>query len=253
MKNHTKRFVQLFLVALFALGLNLTNGFSSVASSQVVRPKQKAFEMSYGEWSARWWQFVFGLPEADNPLNDTTGALCGKGQWGPVFFLVGTTGGDPVVRACTIPAGKGLLIPVVNFGGAVPDDADTIEAVAEMAAGAVDMVDVSTLSFTIDGVAVKNLADYRFRSPVFSFTGAVPNIFSVAGCGPTAPNCYEGFHEQGVAEGYWILLNPLPAGNHTIHLHGEIPDWGFVVDVTYHLQVLSGRPSSAARPRGFRR
>jgi hypothetical protein len=41
-----------------------------------------------------------------------------------------------------------------------------------------------------------------------------------------------------LADGYWVLLNPLPAGNHTIHLHGEIPDWGFAVDVTYNLTVL---------------
>jgi hypothetical protein len=238
MKRYAKYFLEVFLVATFALGLNLTNGFCTLSSSQVVPPKQKAFEMSYGEWSARWWQYVFGLPEANNPLSDTTGAQCGLGQWGPVFFLVGTTGGDPVVRSCTIPARKGLLIPVVNFGGAVPDDADTIEAVTDMAASAVDMIDLNTLSVTIDGVAVRNLGDYRFRSPVFSFTGSVPNVFSAGGCGPTAPHCYEGFHNQAVADGYWVLLNPLPAGNHTVHLHGEIPDWGFVVDVTYHLTVL---------------
>jgi hypothetical protein len=238
MKRYAKYFLEVVLVAAFVLGLSLTNGFCTLSSSQVVPPKQKAFEMSYGEWSARWWQYVFGLPEANNPLSDTTGAQCGLGQWGPVFFLVGTTGGDPVVRSCTIPAGKGLLIPVVNFGGAVPDDAGTIEEVTGIAASAADLIDVSTLSVTIDGVAVKNLGDFRFRSPIFSFTGSTPNIFSVYGCVITAPHCYEGFHDQAVADGYWILLNPLPAGNHTVHLHGEIPDWGFVVDVTYHLTVL---------------
>ncbi|MGA2630492.1 MAG: hypothetical protein ABSG54_09780 [Terriglobia bacterium] len=235
MKKHTKYFLQSFLVAAFALGLSLTPGYGATASSQVVPPKQKAFEMSYGEWSARWWQFVFGLPEANNPLADPTGAQCTMGQWGPVIFLMGTTGGGPVVRSCTIPGRKGLLIPIVNFGGAVPEDGPTPADVTSVAAGAADLIDVSTLSVAIDGIAARNLEKYRFRSPVFSFTGSSPNIFS-ASCG--TPPCYEGFHEQAVADGYWVLLNPLPAGKHTIHFHGEVPDWGFVVDVTYHLKVL---------------
>ena len=237
MDKHSKHVLQFFLLAVFALGLSSANGFCSVASSAVVPPKQKAFEMTYGEWTARWWQFVFGLPQVDNPLDDATGARCGKGQWGPVIFLVGTTGGDPVVRTCTIPGKKGLLIPIINFGASVPEDGETIEDVAALLDWAVPYIDVNTLSLTIDGIPVKNLGDYRFRSPVFTFTGSTPNVFSEIGCGWGA-NCYEGYHEQALAEGYWVLLNPLPAGSHTIHLYGEIPEWGFVVDVTYNLTVL---------------
>jgi hypothetical protein len=183
MNKSSKYFLHAFLVAIFALGLSSTTGFCSVASSTPVPPKQKAFAMSYGEWTARWWQFVFGLPQADNPLDDSTGALCGKSQWGPVIFLVGTTGGDPVVRTCTIPGKKGLLIPIVNFGASVPEDGATIEDVAALLDWAVPYIDVNTLSLTVDGVPVKNLEEYRFRSPVFSFTGSTPNVFSEIGCG----------------------------------------------------------------------
>ena len=232
MKKPTKYFLELFLVAAFALGLNLTNTF---AAASIVPPAQKAFDMTNGEWSARWWQFVFGLPEADNPLNDTTGALCGMGQWGPVIFLYGTTGGGPVTRSCTIPSKKGLVIPLVNWGGSVPEDGATPEDVAALLKWVNDLTDASTLSATIDGVPVQNLEKYRFRSPVYSFTGSSPNIYS-ANCG--TPPCYEGFHEQGMAEGYWIMVNPLPPGKHTIHINGEVPDWGIVQDATYHLKVL---------------
>jgi hypothetical protein len=238
MGKHSKYVLQFFVLAVFALGPNLTNAF---AGGSVVPPAQKTFDMTYGEWSARWWQFVFGLPQADNPLDDATGALCGKAQWGPVIFLYGTTGGDPVVRTCTIPGSKGLLIPIVNFGGSVPEDGTTIEEVAGVAKDAADLIDVSTLLFTIDGIPVRNLGNYRFQSPMFSYTGSIPNVFSEIGCVASTPHCYEGFHDEAFADGYWVLVNPLSAGHHTIHFHGEVPDWGFVVDVTYNLTVLPAR------------
>jgi hypothetical protein len=247
MGRYSRYFVRALLVAAVALGLSSTQAF---AGGSVVPPMQKAFDMTYGEWTARWVQFVFGLPEADNPLNDTTGALCGKGQWGPVIFLYGTTGGDPVVRTCTIPGNKGLLIPLVNWFGAAPEDGATPEDVAALLQWVNDLTDVNTLVATIDGVPVQNLQNYRFRTPVFSFTGASPNLFSNA-CG--SPPCYEGFHEQGLAEGYYIMVNPLPPGTHTIHIHGEVPEWGLVYDATYHLTVLPGPRGSSVLRRGIGR
>ena len=43
-----------------------------------------------------------------------------------------------------------------------------------------------------------------------------------------------------VAAGYWIMLAPLPVGEHTIHFTASVdnPLFGqFEVDVTYHLTV----------------
>ncbi len=232
MKKYAKYFLEVFLVATFALGLSLT---STAAGASVVQPTQKAFDMTYPEWSARWVQFVFGLPAADNPLNDTTGALCGKGQWGPVIFLYGGNGSTTVTRSCTIPSKKGLLVPLVNWFGAAPEDGATPDDVAALLKWVNDLTDVNTLSATLDRVPVQNLAKYRFVTPVFSFTGSIPNLYS-GSCG--TPPCYEGFHDQGLAEGYYILVNPLPAGKHTLHIHGEVPDWGIVQDVTYNLTVI---------------
>ncbi len=233
MNKYLKYLLTTLLVAIITLGLNSTTAF---AGGSVVPPTQKAFDMTYEEWTARWMQFVFALPAADSPLNDATGALCGKGQWGPVIFLFGVPqGGDSVTRSCTIPSKKGLLIPLMNFSAAVPEDGATPDDVAAVLKWAADLVDVSTLSATIDGVPVQNLAKYRFRTPVFSFTGSIPNIFSTS-CG--ALPCYEGFHEQGMGEGYYIMVNPLPAGVHRLHIHAELPDWAFVEDATYNLTVV---------------
>ena len=69
--------------------------------------------ITYGEWTARWWQWLYSIPEERNPAADETGANCHEGQSGPVWFLAGTFGGLNE-RVCTIPAGKSLLFPVVN-------------------------------------------------------------------------------------------------------------------------------------------
>ena len=65
---------------------------------------------TYGEWSARWWQWLMAIPEATNPNFDPTGAHCAVGQVGPVWFLAGSVGGA-ATRHCTVPAGKALLLP----------------------------------------------------------------------------------------------------------------------------------------------
>ena len=46
--------------------------------------------------------------------------------------------------------------------------------------------------------------------------------------------------QVGVTDGYWILMNPLPRGAHTIFFRGVIDFGGgstFEVQVTYNLTV----------------
>jgi hypothetical protein len=238
MNKYSKCFALFFLVVAFTPGLTLTNTVAGQpVMLQVVLPTEKAFAMTYQEWTARWWQYVLGSPNDTNIYTDLTGQYCGLGQWGPVFFLAGYPTGIGE-RTCTIPADKGLLVPLFNFAGSVPDDGPTIQAVISMYAADADLVDVDTLSFEIDGTPVPNLASYRFKTPIFSLTGAVPNFSSDGGCEYTTPHCYEGFRAQAWADGYWVMLKPLSPGKHTIHFHAEVPEWSAVQDATYHLTVL---------------
>ena len=41
------------------------------------------------------------------------------------------------------------------------------------------------------------------------------------------------------AEGFYVMLKPLPVGEHTLTIHGEFPSFDVVLDVTYHLIVVS--------------
>jgi hypothetical protein len=219
-------------------------------SPQVVPPNEEAFALSYGEWAGRWWQWAgWGMPVATNPVTDSTGVDCALGQWGPVFFLTGSAGGPSVVRSCTIPPGKGLFFPLANFACAVPEDGATPAEAARVCSDATDLIDIRSLKVTIDGVTLHNLGQFRTPSPVYSFTGNSPNFCSLNCCTNLTPHCYEGFHAQGVGDGYYVMLKPLSAGHHTLHFHAEIPDWGpgATQDVTYHLNVLKGHEEKEAQ------
>jgi hypothetical protein len=211
----------------------------------VVPPQSESFPQTYGEWSAQWWQYVLGIPDNptpnENPLTDPTGAQCPVGQWGPVFFLVGTAGplpGTAIRNKCEVPAEVGLFFPIINISCAVPEDGDSPQAIREFCSGIIDLVDPKSLSVTIDGKSVPNLKNFR-ASEFFSFTGAVPGVFEVTGCNLTPPPCYEGFRNTAFSDGYWVMLNPLPRGHHKIRFQGTIPSFSppFTVDVTYNLKV----------------
>ena len=66
---------------------------------------------TYGEWSARWWQWLRAIPSATNPLTVSGDVDCDQGQDGPVLFLAWTMVG-PVDRTCInpIPHGKTLFV-----------------------------------------------------------------------------------------------------------------------------------------------
>jgi len=223
--------IALVTVGIFmALSIQVVNAGNK--NPEVLPPNSTPYGMTYGEWSAKWWEYVFELPQNNHPLADQTGAQCSAGQLGPVFFLVGTMGGA-ATRTCTIPAGKAILIPIVNSACAIPDDGNDIEAIKSVCSSQMDLVDVESLKVVVDGKELQELGTYRFTSPIFSFMGADPNIFYPF---------YGGYREFAFADGYWVLLTPLPPGNHTIHFEAEIPSWAFKVDVTYNLIVAPGKP-----------
>jgi hypothetical protein len=189
------------------------------------------FGNTYGEWSARWWQWLLSIPAAMNPSLDTTGEHCAEGQVGPVWFLAGTFGGS-ATRTCTVPPRKALFFSMLNavFGAAVGDCEPTNPGVPcnvnELrAAAAATVENPMTLEASVDGVPLQHLGAYRVQSPVFSLT--LPAAVFGLPSGTSTPN---------VSDGYWLMLVPLPAGAHTIHFKG-VSNSGFTGEVTYKLTV----------------
>jgi hypothetical protein len=233
------------IFAIMLLIIAIINGLSGIpfihaqqasgsGSPVVFPPDSRPYGLTYSEWTAKWWEWAFLMPEADNPSIDDTGKNCAINQTGPVWFLAGTFGGA-VTRECTIPSDKGILVPLVNVAcdSATEPSLDT-EAELRSCAKA-DQDTVIAKEITVDGVNIGNLDSYRFQSPLFNLTLPENNI---AGVAPQTA--------KAVSDGYWILIEPLSLGSHEIHFKAALGDptaigtTNFALDVRYLLTVVGG-------------
>jgi hypothetical protein len=238
MKSKLKSWPSVLAVAGLIVGLSIVpqpGAFAAGQQADVFPPEENVFGLSYGDWSAAWWQYVLSIPADTNPIFDTTGANCDIEQGkSPVFFLVGA-GAEPVTRTCTVPSGRALFFPIINVECSnvepPPFFGETAQELRECAAELVNGVGVETLQVVVDGKQVQNLEDFRVQSPLFDFI--LPPGDNFLGL----PDVTSG---SAVSDGYWLMLKPLSPGNHVIHWEGAFvsgPGAGFSQNVTYNLIV----------------
>jgi hypothetical protein len=188
---------------------------------------------SYGEWSAKWWQWAFASKFAQF-ADGTDGVAtvdCAAGQGGSVWFLAGTITGNPVTRTCAqaIPPGKTLYFPLVNYGLWNPDASCpngtqnncTVEQkrrnltgfFSDQIPGNLNGTGPSyacQLSAAVDGVLVHELGYpvVHTQSPIFRLKG------DFNGTSVDDP--------KTVDEGYYVAIPPLGRGKHTITFTGGV-------------------------------
>lgn len=228
MNARTTRCQRLFVLLMAASVLIIVPAMASAQTSggSIVLP-ESAVDLTgqtYGEWSAEWWQYVLSFPTSTNPLLDPTGADCAQRQTGNVFFLVGSFIGPVVRDQCHVPGGQFLFFPLVNIVdvNVANQTADELfKEVKHIEDGAHD------LHASVDGVPVPiSKPGFRTMSPAFSVTLKGKNLFGLK----------PGTYSPAVADGYYLLLTPLPAGAHTITFGGT-DGTRFTQDITYHLVV----------------
>ncbi|MGI8992576.1 MAG: hypothetical protein ACR2I2_23715 [Bryobacteraceae bacterium] len=192
------------------------------------------------EWSARWWQWAF----TTNDNVDLTGANCGVGQSGQVFFLAGAPVTTAVNRSCTVPANKILFFPLINSECSnvepPPFHGNNEAQLRACAKAAMDGVNLSTLRLTIDGVPIGHLGSLRTQSPLYAVT--------VGGTCNYDPNFCPNGNQLGVppgtslfsvSDGFWVMMQ-LSSGMHVIHFEAAVvsgPGAGFSQNITYHLRI----------------
>jgi hypothetical protein len=195
--------------------------------------------LKYGRLAAEWWQWAMSFPAASVPFFNTGGPVdIGAGQSGNVWFLAGANSGLASPRTGVVPTGTQLFFPMANLLNDYPcppsfnfepDPGESLEHFLQRT-GNLFMPALSDLFAEVDGAPLRDLTLYRTTSPMFTFTGD-PALAS------TFDPCITGTPQSGVGVGYWLLLAPLPPGQHTIRFGA--PSWG--QDVTYELTVTPGR------------
>ncbi|MCM8593868.1 hypothetical protein [Accumulibacter sp.] len=240
-------------LAIATTTLCATLGFSAAANAAptAMAPGSVVAGKTIGEWTAAWWQWAFSLGGATttpptNPFLDdgsfgaqVAQAAANSGQGGPVFFLAGTTVLNPtlpVTRSFDVPADKYLLLPMINYECSdLEGNGNNYGDLRKCATtDGIDAVD----SLTATGVSLPTNNLYAFREPTpanttFSFTVAPDNAF---GLNPGTANL-------AVADGYYLMLQPIGLGQHTITYGGGISSMPFFTAVQL---TMNGVPEPAS-------
>lgn len=190
--------------------------------SRVFDPASRPYDFTYGEWSAKWWQWAFSVPWPENPLFDQTGRTAHLGQKGPVWFLGGVFGtSGKVRRSCQIPENRAIFFPILNSisidAESEPWSQESVERMKNNAQAA---------EVVLDGRPLENVDAHWMASPTFS--GRFSDTPIMGGMKP-------GSHYSANSAGCYIMLKPLSKGRHTLSFKGAFP--GFWLDVTYDLDI----------------
>jgi hypothetical protein len=201
--------------------LLLTAASSPAAdNSYLVPPDEPVAGRSQEDWSRAWWQWAGSFGYDSSPIADRTGEHCTLKQSGNVWFLAGTYGTRRTIRACSVPRGKYLFFPLINYVVMPPVGRPiSCEAVTNEAAGMTEPV--STLILEIDGKRYENLDAHR---------QATRECFDMGALAQPQVRVF-----PSAANGYYVMLRPLPPGKHTLNFGGALPC--MLQGVTYTLLV----------------
>jgi len=230
----------LAVIALLASSSTSTLAQKGNPNPAIIPPNAHYGGLTYGEWQAEFNQWLLGVPAADNPVLLGNEDKIAVGQPQHVWFLGNTL---PVVdRHFTIPAGKALYANIFsaewdNFICVDPDTNFTVDELRSIAKSVADSF--MDIEVEVDGVPVKDVTAYRSTTPVFFSTLPDNNIAQSFGCADAVPGTYGPM----VADGYALLLAPLPVGEHTIHTAAVVvldpsdPSKDIDVDITWRITV----------------
>jgi len=183
------------------------------------------------ELSAAWWQWALSIPRNVHPLavRDRYSARnCGIGQHGDVWFLGGSFSSSVAERKCTIPAGVSIFFPVVNAEcSEIEGNGSTLGELRSCAASLMD--EVTVVRAEVDGVPL-DLDDARVKSGLFAFK--LPRR-DVLGLFRQKPN-----PSPAASDGWYVLLPPLPVGEHTITFGASVPAFDFELDIAYTVDIV---------------
>jgi hypothetical protein len=201
--------------------------------NHVVAPQENYRGLSYGIWAAAFWNWL---------LSDLK-------QGGSVYFLRGNVDLESAIvktgkERVTIYSDTAIFFPIIctiTSKLSHPNETSDMMRRNHSVESAIEWLLLKT---TIDDAVIPNLENFYAETPEFILS--VPKssilrkqfdpIFKI-GTGPA------------VSAGYWILLKPLPIGEHTIKFEGSYKEGlktsgsGFKTSGNYTITVLK-RPAT---------
>ena len=222
----------LFMLLLFSATLSPVLGSNSV---NIFPPGSKPYGLTFAEHQKNFWKWILEIPANESPVNDCTGEKCANGQSNTnssVFYLSFNNGGISE-RTCKVPVGKGLLIPVMQVEWSDKEaPGASVEELHKSAKKDQDSVNSLYLKIGDKEYKYKDLIKYRTQTDVFEVVFPDNGIFGVI----------EGGVSKVVADGFYIITEPLTKGNYSVHFKSSLicPDPGcaepnFAQDIKYNI------------------
>ena len=222
----------LFMLLLFSATLSPVLGSNSV---NIFPPGSKPYGLTFAEHQKNFWKWILEIPANESPVNDRTGEKCENGQSNTnssVFYLSMNNGGISE-RICKVPVGKGLLIPVMQVEWSDKEaPGASVEELHKSAKKDQDSVNSLYLKIGDKEYKYKDLIKYRTQTDVFEVVFPDNGIFGVI----------EGGVSKVVADGFYIITEPLTKGNYSVHFKSSLicPDPGcaepnFAQDIKYNI------------------
>lgn len=197
----------------------------------------RAYGQTIGNWGHTWWQWAASFPAGREPMLGDGSINCGARQIGEVWFLAGNWGGT-AVRTCSVKKGKALFFPIFNGVWWTPLDPSHPEDCTDLrscrgVSGNIDRL--TAWSCTLDASpCVWSAQVVRAQSDPRPFIILPNSAFTAYESAPGVPYG-AGIRRLSIADGYWVMLDPLPPGPHTLRFTATAP--GFGLDVTYNLTI----------------
>jgi len=201
--------------------IQLTVSTTTASNSSIIFPPgSKPYGLSYSEHIQNFWKWLLAIPEDAAPIvdDDVTGKKCSTGQTNTnssVFYLAPGEGGKDN-RVCIVPAGKALFIPLnpVSLNSKESNGLSVQQMIISNKNEQDTVKNLKILSLAIDNTNYNydNLSKYRQATPPFEVTLPGNATFGMRGAG-TYP---------AVADGYYVITEPLAVGNHTIHYVSKV-------------------------------
>ena len=222
----------LFMLLLFSATLSPVLGSNSV---NIFPPGSKPYGLTFAEHQKNFWKWILEIPANESPVNNRTGEKCANGQSNTnssVFYLSMNNGGISE-RICKVPVGKGLLIPVMQVEWSDKEaPGASVEELHKSAKKDQDSVNSLYLKIGDKEYKYKDLIKYRTQTDVFEAVFPDNGIFGVI----------EGGISKVVADGFYIITEPLIKGNYSVHFKSSLicPDPGcaepnFAQDIKYNI------------------
>jgi hypothetical protein len=249
--------ITVLVSSIFALIFIVPNNILAVDTFTI---DERPFGISYDDWVAKYWTST--LNQTHNEANPKPGG-CLIFEHGPMIMLANTVIGGTHNQICEISSEKGIMIPLwiawCDTGADLPNIEDSSanldEKLTECAREEYNLGKIGS-EVEVDDLTIAQLDVINSLTPSGSLDykiNTLENVSEIYTKGfnltvPTdtfLPNLVSGTWRAG-SHGWWVFLEPLSPGNHTISYNVRVFPTGALTspgvnptttDFTYTMKV----------------